>query len=202
MLGRSRTSPPLVAVHGDRVEDLFGSLTDLPTRLKLSRKVVEEMEDAGVFEAAEFMIKEPKTALERKVIRSIRWASNSQGQREPENRLLSLVIALETLLPPPGRTSGGTGAWTSEGAAILLGADLTKRRAIRNRIQGLYTKRNNIVHGGEEEKVTTEDVLRLRAVVHDLIKAIIKYRSRFETLDGIYDIARYLQDYKLSPKQS
>ncbi len=35
----------------------------------------------------------------------------------------------------------------------------------------------------------------------DLIRAIIKNRSQFEAPDGTYDIAHYLQDHKLSPKQ-
>ncbi len=199
-LGQGRTSFPLVAVHGANVEDLHRSFSDIPTRLELSLKAVEEMSDAGVFEAAGYMTREPNTDLERKVLRSIQWASNSQGQREPQNRLLSLMIALETLLPPPGRTSGGTAAWVSEGAAILLGANLSSRLAVRNRIVGLYRKRNSIVHGGEEEEITMEDFLWLRGTVHDLIKVIIKSRDQFETPDGTYDLARCLQDYKLTPK--
>ena len=200
MLGQNRNSPPLVAVYGGKVENLFESLRYLPTNLELSRRAVEEMEEAEVFEVAKFMDKEVRTDLERRVMRSIQWASNSQGQHEPENRLLSLVISLESVLPSPRRTSGGTGAWTAEGGAILLGRDLSTRRAIRNRILGLYRKRNNIVHGGENEEITTEDIVWLRGTVHDLIKTIIKNRDEYEMLDGTYAIARWLEDYKLTPK--
>ena len=83
-----------------------------------------------------------------------------------------------------------------------MGSDLTTRIGIRDRILGIYRKRNSIVHGGEDERITTEDFIRLRGTVHDLIKAIIEKRDQFEAPDGAYTIARYLQDYKLAPKRT
>jgi hypothetical protein len=196
LLGLNRSSPPLVAVHGGEVEDLFGSFRDLPTSLKISREAVGKMEDAGFFEAAEFAGKEEKTQLERKVLRGIRWASDSQGQREPDNKILGLIIALECLLPA-ARPGGVGSSWTSEGAALLLGPDLSARKGIRNRILGLYKKRNNIVHGGEAEEITADDVVWLRKTVHALIRNIIKRRSEFEGPEGDYVIATWLEDRKL-----
>lgn len=196
LLGQNRSSPSLVAVHGRKVEDLFGSFRDLPTSLEISKEAVSKMEDAGFFEAARFAGKEEKTQLERKVLRGIQWASDSQGQREHDNKVLSLIIALECLLP--SARSSGTGTWTSEGAALLLGQDLKARKAIRNRILGLYKKRNNIVHGGESERITSEDVIWLRKTVHDLIRTIISKRSEFESPDGNYTIAIWLEDRKLT----
>ncbi len=196
LLGQNRSSPPLVAVHSRKVEDLFGSFRELPTSLEISKEAVSKMEDAGFFEAARFAGKEEKTQLERKVLRGIQWASDSQGQREHDNKMLSLIIALECLLP--SARSSGTSSWTSEGAALLLGQDLKSRKSVRNRILGLYKKRNNIVHGGESERITYEDVIWLRKTVHDLIRIIIKRRSEFESSDGNYTIAIWLEDRKLA----
>lgn len=195
--GLNGSSPPLVAVHGDKVEDLFGSFRNLPTPLKISQEAVRTMEDAGFFEAAEFARREEKTQFERKVLRGIRWASDSQGQREHDNKLLSLVIALECLLPS-ARPGGSGSSWTAEGAALLLGPDLSARKGIRNRILGLYRKRNNIVHGGESEEITADDVVWLRKTVHDLIRTIIKRRSEFESPEDGYTIAAWLEDRKLT----
>jgi hypothetical protein len=195
LLGLNRFSPPLVAVHGGKVEDLFGSFRNLPTSLEISWEAVRKMEDANFVEAAEFAGKEEKTQLERKVLRGIQWASDSQSQREPDNKVLSLIIALECLLPSTRR--GGTRSWTAEGAALLLGPDQSARKGIRNRIHGLYTKRNNIVHGGESEKITADDVVWLRKTVHDLIRTIIKRRNEFESPEGNYDIATWLEERKL-----
>ena len=196
LLGLNGSSPPLVAVHGDEVEDLFGNSRDLPTSLKISREAVEKMEDAGFFEAAEFAGKEERTQFERKLLRAVRWASDSQGQREPDNRILGLVIALECLLPP-ARPGGAGSSWTAEGAALLLGPGPSARKGIRNRILGLYRKRNNIVHGGESEEITAEDVVWLRKTVHGLIRTIIKRRNEFESPEGEYTIAAWLEDRKL-----
>lgn len=196
LLGWGTSSPPLVAVHGRKVENLFGSLRDLPTSLTISRQAVEEMHDAGFFEAAEFVGKEEKTQLERKVLRSIQWTSDSQSQREPDNKILSLIIALECLLPS-ARPGGAGSSWMAEGAALLLGPDLGARKGIRNRILGLYRKRNNIVHGGESEEITADDVVWLRKMVHGLIRTVIKRRSEFESSEGDYTIATWLEDRKL-----
>ncbi|MGI8650153.1 MAG: hypothetical protein ACR2KW_07220 [Rubrobacter sp.] len=196
LLGQNASSPPLVAVCGNKVEDLFGSFRDLPTLLKISKEAVRKMEDAGFFEAAEFAGKEDKTQLERKVLRGIQWASDSQGQREYDNKLMSLVISLECLLP--STRASGTSFWTAEGAALLLGRDLKARKAVRNRILGLYKKRNNIVHGGEGEEITADDVVWLRKTVHDLIRTIIKRRSEFESADGVYTVATWLENRKLA----
>lgn len=195
LLGQNRSSPPLVALHGRKVEDLLGSFQDLPTSLEISREAVRKMEDAGFFEAARFAGKEEKTQLERKVLRGIQWASDSQGQREHDNKLLSLIIALECLLP--STRSSGTGSWTAEGAALLLGQDLRARKAVRNRILGLYKKRNNIVHGGDSEEITTNDVVWLRKTVHGLIRTIIKRRSEFEGTGNTYTMTTWLEDLKL-----
>ena len=49
-------------------------------------------------------------------------------------------------------------------------------------------KRNNIVHGGESEEITADDVVWLRKTVHNLIRTIIKRRSEFESSEGNYTI--------------
>lgn len=197
LLGLNRSSPPLVAVHEGKVDNLFGSLRDLPTSLKISKEAVRKMEYAGFFEAAGFAGKEEKTQLERKVLRGIRWTSDAQGQREHDNKTLSLIIALECLLPS-ARPSGSGSYWTAEGAALLLGQDLSTRKGIRNRILGLYKKRNNIVHGGESEEITAQEVVWLRKTVHSLIRIIIKRRGEFEDSEGEYTIVTWLEDRKLA----
>lgn len=196
LLGWGTSSPPLVAVHGRKVENLFGSFEYLPPSLKISREAVSKMEDAGFFEAAEFAVKEGKTELERKILRGIQWASDSQGQRDPDNKLLSLIIALECLLPS-ARSGGAGSSWAAEGAALLLGEDFSARKVIRNRIHRLYKKRNKIVHGGESEEITADDVVWVRKTVHNLIRTIIKRRSEFESSEK-YTIATWLEDRKLT----
>jgi hypothetical protein len=197
LLGLTRSSPPLVAVYAGKVENLYGSLRDLPTNLEISQQALKEMEDAGFFRAVEFAGKEEKTRLELAVLRGIQWAADSQAQRQYGNMLLSLIIALECLLPSE-RSSGST--WTSEGAALLLGQNPTERKGIRDRVRGLYRKRNDIVHQGGGEEVTRGDIVWARKLVHNIIRSIINDRDSFVNEAGSYDIASWLEDRKMAGK--
>lgn len=194
LLGSNASSLPLAAVHSGKFEDLFGSFRDLPTSVEISQEAMKEMEDLGFFEAVKFAGKEEKTDLERAVLRGIQWASNSQGQRQYGNKLLNLIIALECLLP--SERSGGSN-WNAEGVALLLGPNPPTRRAIRDRVRGLYRKRNNVVHGGESEEVTRNDVVWARMQVHNLISTIINRRGEFEDQEGTYHIDTWLENRKL-----
>jgi hypothetical protein len=110
------------------------------------------------------------------------------------NKLLSLIIAFECLLP--SRPSGSI--WISEGVALLLGPNPTERRGIRNRIHDLYRKRNGIMHGGKREEITRDDVVWARKQVHTIVRTIINRRDEFENQDGTYCIATWLEDRKLA----
>src|SRR5215217_3187803 len=195
VLGLTRSSPPLVAIHSGKVENLYGSFRDLPTDVEISQQALKEMEDAGFFKAVEFAGKEEKTGLEVAVLRGIQWAADSQGQRQYGNMLLSLIISLECLLPSE-RSSGST--WFSEGAALLLGQNSTERKKIRDRVRGLYRKRNDIMHQGGGEEVTQDDIVSARKLVHNIIRRTINSEDAFVTQAGTYDIASWLEDRKLA----
>jgi Apea-like HEPN len=195
LLGLNRSYPPLLAVHSGKVENLFGSFRHIPTDVEISQETLKYMEDVGFFKAVEFAGKEEKTGLELAVLRGIQWAADSQGQRQYGNMLLSLIIALECLLPSE-RSSGST--WTSEGAALLLGQNSTERKKIRDRVRGLYRKRNDIMHQGGGEEVTQDDIASARKLVHNIIRRIINSGDTFVTQAGTYDIASWLEDRKLA----
>lgn len=195
LLGLQESSLPLTAIHDGKLENLFGSLRDLPTSVEISQEAIRKMEEAGFFEAVKFAGKEKKTDLELAVLRGIQWTSDSQGQRQYGNKLLSLTIALECLLP--SERSGGR-VWSSEGAALLLGQNHEERIKVRDRIRGLYNRRNAIVHRGGGQEVTRGDVVEARKVVHDVIRTIISRRDEFEDRNGAYVIATWLEDRKMA----
>jgi Apea-like HEPN len=195
LLGLNRAYPPLLAVHSSNVENLFGSFRHIPTDVEISQETLTDLEDVGFFKAVEFAGKDEKTGLELAVLRGIQWAADSQGQRQYGNMLLSLIIALECLLPSE-RSSGST--WTSEGAALLLGQNPTKRKGIRDKVRGLYRKRNGIVHQGGGEDVTQDDIVWARKLVHNIIQSIINNRDSFVNEAGSYDIASWLEDRKMA----
>ena len=197
LLGLNKSYPPLLAVHSGKVENLYGSLRHIPTNVEISQETLNELQEVGFFEAVEYAGKEEKMELEVAVLRGIQWAADSQGQRQYGNMLLSLIIALECLLPSE-RSSGNT--WFSEGAALLLGQNSTERKKIRDRVRGLYRKRNAIMHQGSGEEVTRDDVVWVRKLVHNMIRSIINNRDSFVNEAGSYAIDSWLEDRKTADK--
>jgi Apea-like HEPN len=197
LLGLNKSYPPLLAVHSGKVENLYGSLRHIPTNVEISQETLNELQEVGFFEAVEYAGKEEKMELEVAVLRGIQWAADSQGQRQYGNMLLSLIIALECLLPSE-RSSGNT--WFSEGAALLLGQNSTERKNIRDKVRGLYRKRNAIMHQGSGEEVTREDVVWARKLVHNMIRSIINNRDSFVNEAGSYAIDSWLEDRKMADK--
>jgi Apea-like HEPN len=197
LLGLNKSYPPLLAVHSGKVENLYGSLRHIPTNVEISQETLNELQEVGFFEAVEYAGKEEKMELEVAVLRGIQWAADSQGQRQYGNMLLSLIIALECLLPSE-RSSGNT--WFSEGAALLLGQNSTERKNIRDKVRGLYRKRNAIMHQGSGEEVTRDDVVWARKLVHNMIRSIINNRDSFVNEAGSYAIDSWLEDRKMADK--
>jgi len=195
LLGLNRPYPPLLAIHSGKVENLFGSFRHIPTDVEISQETLKELEEVGFFKAVEYAGKEEKKELELVVLRGIQWTADSQGQRQYGNMLLSLIIALECLLPSE-RSSGST--WFSEGAALLLGQNSTERKNIRDRVRGLYRKRNDIMHQGGGEEVTRDDVVWARKLVHNMIRSIINNRDSFVNEVGSYAIDSWLEDRKMA----
>ena len=195
LLGLNKPDPVLLAIHSGKVENLFGSFRHIPTEVEISNKTLREMEEVGFFKVVEFAGKEKNTKLELAVLRGIQWAADSQGQRQYGNMLLSLLVAMECLLPSQQRASS---IWVSEGAALLLGQNTTERKKIRDRVRGLYRKRNDVMHQGGGEEVTRDDVLWARKLVHNMIRSIINNRDRFENEAGSYAIDSWLEDRKMA----
>jgi hypothetical protein len=197
LLGLNKSYPPLLAVHSGKVENLFGSFRHIPTDVRISQETLKELQEVGFFKAVEYAGKEEKMGLELAVLRGIQWAADSQGQRQYGNMLLSLIIALECLLPSE-RSSGST--WFSEGAALLLGQNSTERKKIRDGVRGLYRKRNGIMHQGGGEEVTRDDVVWVRKLVHNMIRSIINNRDSFVNEAGSYAIDSWLENRKMADK--
>jgi hypothetical protein len=69
---------------------------------------------------------------------------------------------------------------------------------MRDRVRGLYRKRNDIMHQGGGEEVTQDDIASARKLVHNIIRRIINSGDTFVTQAGTYDIASWLEDRKLA----
>ncbi|NEQ97620.1 MAG: hypothetical protein F6K30_13020 [Cyanothece sp. SIO2G6] len=136
--------------------------------LNLWNNFTEKLDKIGFYELSEILKKDKKTEFERIILRFLYWISDSYVQIESENRLLSLIISLETLF--------GSGPHaTGFGAAMLLGENLEQRRKIKSRVAKLYQHRNQVAHGGRKSNVEDEDIAYLIMLTMELMIKILEF---------------------------
>jgi len=110
-------------------------------------------------------------------------------QDDPENEILILMIAMETLLSTDKNEPKSS--FISEATAILLG-DEEHKKELKNKIKSLYDKRSRITHEGQAQ-FKTEDVDYLRHVVKDLIYRMVKNKDYINSQKALID---YISDKK------
>src|SRR5206468_2007053 len=112
----------------------------------INENTIAALRDFGMLTLSEIR---RKPALERSefedlLLQAVRWFGGAHRQRAPEDRLLNLTTAVETLLVPPGRSVTRE---LTEGVAFVIGQDAASRRAIREQMTRLYRIRSAVTHG-------------------------------------------------------
>jgi hypothetical protein len=173
-------------VKSDRVGALW--------ELNLNNKTIEVLRTIGVMAMAESLASERRTQLEEGLWRAIHWFADAQAQHERANQLTSLVTALESLFSEKG--GAPIRLTIAEGTAVIGTEGLTKRKALKEFVGGMYNKRNNTTHGGSAD-LTDADIAILTRVVGAVIQALI---SRKDSLRGPRALAIWLEDERLRGK--
>ncbi len=101
--------------------------------------------------------------FEKAVIRAVHWFSNYQFQFESENKLLSLITALESLLTPKDGNPIGTAI--AEAVAIICSDELAARKRIKARFKDLYRNRSAVSHGGHKSVMDSDLVMKAGQLV-------------------------------------
>jgi hypothetical protein len=188
----SRKSRAAIGVPGDFASDLddvwalsrtsgiFASSTAFRGPIQpflLSRDVAEEFFDGpfGFYPLIE-EYPEERSEMEDLLLTALHWIADSAVQAKPENQLLSLFIALETILT--GRS--GITRDLSEGMAFLLADELEERRAVRDTVRALYEGRGHVAHGGARD-VADRDVGWLTDACLGVLQRILQRRVEFPT---------------------
>ena len=95
----------------------------------------------------------------------------SYQSHSPALSFLSLMISLETLLNP---ADSEVTHRISRNAAFLLGKDSDDSGRILSEVEKLYRKRSKLIHAGDVRSILREDLLKLRTIVRETIKAVDK----------------------------
>ena len=76
-----------------------------------------------------------------------------------------------------------------------MGTTLEERKALKKRVQKLYSMRSAVTHGGRKA-VPEEDVAELTALAQTVIMRMIARRGDFEDRDALLD---WILEQKLAP---
>ena len=152
--------------------------------LKLSEAFIEKMEQSGANKLLGLISKVSLTEFEEKLLLAIHWLATSQMQYDNESKFLNLVSALESLLTRD--SSYPIAISVAEGAAILLGDDLSERIRIRDEVKEYYGKRSRLSHGGSKP-VYDSDLEGLQHYTVSLLLVLLKRTDEFNNQDDLFN---------------
>lgn len=190
-----RVARPIPILSTDNKD--FTLQTDVIGRLynyKIDDSTLSILDKIGVITIFDMLKKDvpSMTDFEITFLNTIHWFSNHLIQTELENKLLSLVTSLESLLTP--RDGNPIGTAIAEGVAIILGDTVEKRKKIKTRVKQLYSMRSGVSHGGKKS-VLDSDVRALKYIVGSVINSQIKQINNFNTQKDLLD---WIENKKLS----
>lgn len=151
----------------------------------LSNENKEIMKEIGVFRLANVLRKHRNklTDFERTLINGVHWFATSQTQNEIENKILNLIICLETFLVP--RDGNPIGTFIAEGVAFILSKDLENRLLIKSKVKTFYNKRSKLSHGGSKDILESE-YYELLLFVHQFVRIMIQRKDEFKSKNDLF----------------
>lgn len=129
-----------------------------------------------------------KDAFKRKIYRAITWFGRGICANTDDEKFVSYVIALETLLI--GKESEKR-ARLAKRAAFLLSDNPQERKQLQEGAKALYDLRSAIVHGGKPAERVTELETLTRRVIHGFVM------GEFGTFDEFLEWIERAQSEKI-----
>lgn len=159
---------------------------------ELNEKTIEHMEKIGASRISEALQKPQTNNLEETLIQSIHWFSSAKMQDENENKLLCLIISLESLFKAEsGNSIGGT---VAESVALITAETLESRKEIIKIVRDGYSKRSGVAHGGKKT-ISDGDIATLTIVAITTIFETIKKLNNFSSQK---ELMSWIEELKLS----
>jgi hypothetical protein len=139
-----------------------------------------------VYEKLKPLIEETSTSLRQATALAGNYFEDHHKRIKPEEKLIDLVIALETLFSPSRESE--LRFRIAQRAAILLGKTAPERESIRDFILRVYDARSGLVHAGESpfstaarKKLSDEDLVHLADYVRQAVLRFFLLRWRGES---------------------
>lgn len=137
------------------------------------------------------LINSPPVSIKKRWIAHIRQAATLAGQSLFMTRIelafILVIIALELLLASQKDTKKDTMA---DRLFSLFGWAFPDRKKLRDRVDRLYTIRNQIVHDGQWDELTVEDLMQADEFLLNLLTVLCKGRPSFPSQESLFEFAR------------
>ncbi len=159
----------------------------------ITPELIQDLEGRGIGRLS-LLLRKPYSEVsdfEKSLLRSIHWFADCQFQFERENKLLSLITSIETLLTP--RDGNPIGTAIAEAVALICATDLKDRKRVKSRVKELYKQRSAVSHGGHKAAMDS-DLAELLALVQKLVLWMIGRLGQFKSTKDLFE---WIEDQKL-----
>ncbi len=183
------------AVHVTLRENRYESkqnymLPPFPIPWKLSNATIQEYRQLGLDDAAALLRSEAPTKYQKKVLEALLLFTRSALTRELSERLLYMIVALETLLLRD--RSEAIAQNIAERVAFLVATKAADRQQVVAHVKAAYGLRSEFVHHG----ATVEEMQTVQNFMHhawDFFNAALRNSSKFKTRDELFELIDHLK---------
>ncbi len=116
---------------------------------------------------------------------SVTWASNANITFSLEAKVLSLIIAMESLVPIQKNTP--ISGYFAESIAFLIGKNVSERKKYYSYMKDLYNKRSALAHGSKT-KIDTMDFDLILNIYIKMLNYIITNRNKLQKANDLLEI--------------
>lgn len=189
----SHIYPALTISSETKERRITSFLSRWTSKLESSQDIIDDSIIPLIYELS---FKEKPTKIEKATCMAAEWLANSRDHYDPNNRYVSLVIALECLFSTPENDYRTITSAIAEGVAYLLGESPDDRKRLYKLSKTFYRTRSKMVHG-EQRTVKLEEINDLSEITEKCIRKFLEKRSEWRTRD---DFVSYIEELKFYPK--
>jgi hypothetical protein len=146
-----------------------------PFDLKIDDPIEYQLAKSRVIIESLFSKNEIRGKLRNRIIRSMEWIGNSVTREKPDDKIVDICTALETLLATKQDQRKGEFITLR---MVLLYAMLKKPFFNPGYIMNLYLKRSDIIHGSNTDICTDSDYVIGRSIAVEVVINTIEYLKK------------------------
>lgn len=144
------------------------------------------------------LVTDTPNKLQSRVITAVEWIGQGMHELQDEKRFVQFMFALESLFNRNEKTfiSPSVGSLITECAAFVIGRNVDERLQIKKLVNGFYSDRSAIVHGGSTS-ITPDDVRLMFRIVTMLVQTLTT-DERFTVMTSVDAFHEWVQHQKFS----